>query len=87
MTAWRGKALVFYQITLAGGEYASNMAQHHEGAIPRAYQKKVGGSLKNVCPLKRIAMMQRNALLLRGGKWKAPEDDGTLVRKVVGDAM
>ena len=30
-------------------------------------------------------MMQRNALMLRGGKWKPPEDDGTFVRKVVGN--
>ena len=48
-------------------------------------KKKVGGSLTNISPFKRIAMMQRNALMLRGGKWKPPEDDGTFVRKVVGN--
>ena len=47
-------------------------------------KKKVGGSLQRLSPLRRIAMMQQNALFLRGGKWQAPADDGTLVRKVVG---
>jgi hypothetical protein len=47
-------------------------------------RKKVGGSLTRICPLKRLAMLQRNAIMLRGGKWQAPKDDGTLVRKTVG---
>jgi hypothetical protein len=29
--------------------------------------------------------MQQKALFLRGGKWQAPADDGTLARKVVGN--
>lgn len=49
-------------------------------------KKKVGGSLTKVSPLKRLAMLQRNALMLRGGKWQPPTDDGTLVRKTVGPA-
>jgi hypothetical protein len=48
-------------------------------------RRKVGGSLSNVSPLRRIAMLQQNALMLRGGKWQVPADDGTLVRKVVGN--
>ena len=46
-------------------------------------KKKVGGSLSQASPLKRLAMLQRNALMLRGGKWQPPPDDGTLVRKRV----
>ena len=49
-------------------------------------RKKVGDSLSRLPPLERLAMLQRNALVLRGGKWKPPADDGTLVRKVVGIA-
>lgn len=47
-------------------------------------KKRVGGSPANVSPWRRIAMLQRNAKFLRGGKWTAPADDGTFVRKVVG---
>ena len=47
-------------------------------------KKKVGGSLNRLSPLRRLAMMQKNALLLRGGKWQPPQNDGTLVRKTVG---
>jgi hypothetical protein len=47
-------------------------------------KKKVGGSLQRISPLLRLAMMQKNALLLRGGKWQPPQNDGTLVRKTVG---
>ncbi|WP_395745582.1 hypothetical protein [Prosthecobacter sp.] len=47
-------------------------------------KKRVGGSLSRLPPLQRLEMLRRNALLLRGGKWSPPPDDGTLVRKVVG---
>jgi hypothetical protein len=47
-------------------------------------KKRVGGSLSRVSPLQRLEMLRRNALMLRGGKWSPPPDDGTLVRKVVG---
>lgn len=47
-------------------------------------KKRVGGSLSRVPPLQRLEMLRRNALMLRGGKWSPPPDDGTLVRKVVG---
>lgn len=49
-------------------------------------KKRVGGSLSRVPPLQRLEMLRRNALMLRGGKWSPPQDDGTLVRKVVGPA-
>lgn len=47
-------------------------------------KKRVGGSLSRLPPLQRLAMLQRNALLLRGGVWQPPQDHGTLVRKTVG---
>jgi len=49
-------------------------------------KKRVGGSLSRVPPLQRLEMLRRNALMLRGGKWSPPPNDGTLVRKVVGPA-
>lgn len=49
-------------------------------------KKRVGGSLSRITTLQRLEMLRRNALMLRGGKWKAPSDDGTFVRKVVGAA-
>ncbi|MFT3990941.1 MAG: hypothetical protein QM680_05975 [Luteolibacter sp.] len=47
-------------------------------------RKKVGGSLARRSPLERLEMLKKNALMLRGGKWTPPQNDGTLVRKVVG---
>jgi hypothetical protein len=47
-------------------------------------RRKVGGSLSRLPPLERLESLRRNALLLRGGVWKPPVDDGTLVRKTVG---
>ena len=47
-------------------------------------KKKVGGSLSRLPPLQRLEMLRRNALILRGGKWTPPAEDGTLVRKTVG---
>jgi hypothetical protein len=47
-------------------------------------KKKVGGSLANLPPLQRLESLRRNALMLRGGKWTPPADDGTFVRKTVG---
>ncbi len=49
-------------------------------------RRKVGGSLVNLPPLQRLAMLRRNAFLLRGGPWRPPVHDGTLVRKTVGPA-
>ncbi len=49
-------------------------------------KKRVGGSLARLPPLQRLAMLRRNALMLRGGNWIPPKDDGTFVRKVVGSA-
>jgi hypothetical protein len=48
-------------------------------------RKRVGGSLRNVPVMKRVAMLQANARFLRKyTRWTPPADDGTLVRKVVG---
>jgi hypothetical protein len=47
-------------------------------------KKRVGGSLSRLPALSRLAMLQRNALLLQGNVWKPPHDHGTLVRKTVG---
>ncbi len=55
-------------------------------ALEEPVRRKVGGSLENLPPLARLEMLRRNALLLKGGKWCPPADDGTLVRKVVGVA-
>ncbi len=52
--------------------------------LTEPFKKRVGGSLSYVPPLERLEMLRRNALLLRGGKWSPPPDDGTLVKKVVG---
>ena len=49
-------------------------------------KKRVGGSLSRVPPLQRLEMLRRNALMLRGGKWTPPQDDGTVVRKIAGPA-
>ena len=47
-------------------------------------KKRVGWSLSRLSPLRRLDMLRRNALMLRGGKWTPPREDGTLVRKIVG---
>jgi len=47
-------------------------------------RRKVGGSLAKLPPLQRLEMLRRNARMLRGGVWRPPPDDGTLVRKTVG---
>ena len=48
-------------------------------------RKRVGGSLRNVPVLKRVAMLQVNGQILqKQEKWTPPPDDGTLVRKTVG---
>ena len=47
-------------------------------------RRKVGGNLSSLTPLKRLEMLWKNAQWLRGGQWRTPETDGTLVRKTVG---
>lgn len=54
--------------------------------LTESLKKRVGGSLSRLPPLQRLEMLRRNALMLRGGKWSPPQDDGTFVRKVVGAA-
>jgi hypothetical protein len=55
-----------------------------ENELTEPIKRRVGGSLTRLPPLERLAMLRRNARLLRAGKWLPPQDDGTLVRKVVG---
>jgi hypothetical protein len=50
-------------------------------------KKRVGGSLRNIPTLSRVAMLQANARILKQqSQWKPPTDDGTFVRKAVGIA-
>ena len=46
-------------------------------------RKQVGGSLSNLDTFDRLKALYRNATALLGDSWKN-QDDGTLVRKVVG---
>ena len=57
-----------------------------EHAMTEVVKKRVGGSLSRLPKLERLAMLQRNALRLRGGVWLPDQNDGTLVRKTVGFA-
>jgi hypothetical protein len=57
------------------------------GEFKENVRKQVGGSLGRVPIMKRIAMLQVNASVLRRQtQWKPPADDGTFVRKTVGSA-
>jgi len=47
-------------------------------------KKRVGGSLSALPLLDRLEMLRTNAWMIRGTSWTPPDDDGTLVRKVVG---
>lgn len=64
--------------------YGMVLATRMNESFQEPLKKKVGGSLSRISPLRRLEMLQKNALFLRGGKWQAPTDDGTFVRKVVG---
>ena len=55
-----------------------------EAEFQEPTKKRVGGNLSSHSVFVRVAMLQRNAWFLRGGAWLPPQDDGTLVRKVVG---
>lgn len=55
-------------------------------ALTEPLKKRVGGSLTRVPPLQRLEMLRKNALMLRGGRWSPPPNDGTLVRKIAGAA-
>jgi len=48
-------------------------------------KKRVGGSLTVIPLFQRLEMLRRNAQFLRKGNWKPPIDDGTFVRKTVGN--
>jgi hypothetical protein len=50
-------------------------------------KKRVGGSLSKLPPLQRLENLRRNLLAIRNGKWSPPSDDGTHVRKTVGDRL
>lgn len=64
--------------------YPVKQAQSMNNQLQEPIRRRVGGSLSQLPPLVRLAMLQRNALLLRGGTWQPPSNDGTLVRKTVG---
>jgi hypothetical protein len=49
-------------------------------------RRKVGGNLDRLPALQRLETLRRNAVFLRGGKWTAPTDDETYIRKTVGAA-
>jgi hypothetical protein len=50
-------------------------------------KKRVGGTLRSIPTLNRVAMLRANARILNPQpQWKPPADDGTLVRKAVGIA-
>lgn len=59
------------------------MLGHGANDLTEPLKKRVGGSLSRLPPLQRLEMLQRNLLMLRGGKWSPPQDDGTLVRKIL----
>jgi len=54
-----------------------------EQSLREPVKKTFGGSLSNLPPLRRLAMLQRNADALLGKAWRG-QDDGTLVRKTFG---
>jgi hypothetical protein len=56
-----------------------------KSALREPLKKRVGGSLANLDPLERLEMLRANARALLGDK-RPRQDDGTLVRKVVGKA-
>lgn len=49
-------------------------------------RKRVGGSLASLHPFQRVAALQRNADRLLGRENWRNKDDGTIVRKIVGQA-
>lgn len=58
-----------------------------EADFSEPLKKRVGGTLRNVPTLNRVAMLRANARILNPQpQWKPPADDGTLVRKTVGIA-
>jgi hypothetical protein len=58
-----------------------------EADFSEPLKKRVGGTLRNVPTLNRVAMLRANARILSPQpQWKPPADDGTLVRKTVGIA-
>ena len=54
-------------------------------AFQEPLRKRVGGSLTRLDPLERLEALRRNARALLGEN-RPRQDDGTLVRKVVGAA-
>lgn len=54
-----------------------------ERSLREPVKKAFGGSLSKLPPLRRVAMLQRNADALLGKSWRG-KDDGTLVRKTFG---
>ncbi|MBB5038804.1 hypothetical protein [Prosthecobacter dejongeii] len=52
--------------------------------LQETLRRTVGDSPSSLPPLKRLEMLWKNALRLRGGVWRTPGSDGTLIRKTVG---
>lgn len=61
------------------------MAESERHSLTEPIRKQVGGDLAGLPPLRRVAMLQRNADALLGTGWRG-KDDGTFVRKTVGPA-
>jgi len=64
---------------------AKPMDESERHALVEPIRKQVGGDLSTIPPLRRVAMLQRNADVVLGTDWRG-KDDGTLVRKTVGPA-
>ncbi len=61
------------------------MDEKRQEALREPIRKVLGGSLADNHPFRRLAALQRNADAVIGRNWRG-KDDGTLIRKVFGQA-